>query len=641
MMNYKIVFFVLALTSQAIGTFAQEVMSDSAFTLNGVTIESDRLSSLNAGYKFQEADSLSMQMHQNDELATLLKNHSSVFIKSYGLGSIATSSFRGGSASQTSLLWNGFVLNSITNGIADLSLSPVCFADEIQIQHGGSCTLWGSGALGGAIHLNNKAKYDQGWNLSTGASFGSFASNRQHIKLSYSNKRWSHNLRIFNKTALNNFKYSNPYSLENRTLNNAEVIQRGLMTSNYFRPNSNHEFSLHYWYQYNDRQVPPTLTQVISRAKQYDEFSRVSTAWKWRHGRAYTNFRLAYFNEQLAYIDDPVQSNFHTHVFISEAEFGGPIGKAGMVNLGINNTYSKAKNENYNSDPMQNRFALFGSYKLRSNSNKLVSIISFRQEVLQSKLVPFTFALGAEYKFLKWLSFKTNVARVYRNPTFNDLYWNPGGNPNLKPEDGYSEEAGVILKKKGQHTGIKLESTLFSRQVKNWIIWLPTQGYWQPQNILEVWSRGIETTTQLHYNFKKWKSELDLNSNYVVTTNLKASSENDGSVNKQLIYVPMYSGRARFSLSYNDATLGYTYNYTGYRYTTSDNSEYLEPFSLSTLYCSYTHKLKQIHIDLFFRVNNLTNTSYQAILNRPMPLRNYQTGITINFINKKNDRHKH
>ena len=57
-----------------------------------------------------------------------------------------------------------------------------------------------------------------------------------------------------------------------------------------------------------------------------------------------------------------------------------------------------------------------------------LTTVSARQQIIGSNLTPFTFSAGAEYIFFKWLSAKGNVSKVYRVPTLNDLYWNPGGN---------------------------------------------------------------------------------------------------------------------------------------------------------------------------------------------------------------------
>ena len=115
--------------------------------------------------------SVRVVMHVRSSRAA--RNESPIFIKSYGLGSLATTSFRGGSASHTAILWNGFNLGSPMNGQLDLSLVPVSLANNVSIQYGGAGALWGSGAVGGAILLNSEPEFDQGLTVDAGTAFGS------------------------------------------------------------------------------------------------------------------------------------------------------------------------------------------------------------------------------------------------------------------------------------------------------------------------------------------------------------------------------------------------------------------------------------------------------------------------------------
>ena len=93
----------------------------------------------------------------------------------------------------------------------------------------------------------------------------------------------------------------------------------------------------------------------------------------------------------------------------------------------------------------------------------------------------------------------------------------------------------------------------------------------------------------------------------------------------------MYSGNAKISLEYKKISFTINQNYTGYRYTATDNSEYLKPYMLTNSYFSYTILLKNYNLNLFVALNNILNVQYQVMLNRAMPLRNYQTGILIKF----------
>lgn len=70
---------------------------------------------------------------------------------------------------------------------------------------------------------------------------------------------------------------------------------------------------------------------------------------------------------------------------------------------------------------------------------------------------------------------KASVSRNYRFPTLNDLYFLPGGNPDLKNEQGFSYDAGISFDV-GKEKVYKLSGGMnwFDSYIEDWIIWLPT-----------------------------------------------------------------------------------------------------------------------------------------------------------------------
>ena len=86
-------------------------------------------------------------------LADFLSENTSFYFKKYG--ALATPSFRGTSSAHTLVLWNGIPINSIANGLIDFSILPANTADELAIVYGGDGSVFGSGAIGGSVHLNS------------------------------------------------------------------------------------------------------------------------------------------------------------------------------------------------------------------------------------------------------------------------------------------------------------------------------------------------------------------------------------------------------------------------------------------------------------------------------------------------------
>ncbi|MCC6370193.1 MAG: Plug domain-containing protein, partial [Bacteroidia bacterium] len=113
------------------------------------------------GKRVESIDSLSKEQFRFNSLADVLNFNSQVYIKSYGPGALASTALRGGNAAQTAVLWNGFNLQNAMLGQTDLSLLPSVLFENVEIEYGGSSSLWGSGAVGGSIRLNNTPLFSQ------------------------------------------------------------------------------------------------------------------------------------------------------------------------------------------------------------------------------------------------------------------------------------------------------------------------------------------------------------------------------------------------------------------------------------------------------------------------------------------------
>jgi len=623
---------------------AQNKVADTTILLKPIMVEANKLVNFSSGIKINFIDSISLKEHNHQNLSDLLIDESPIFIKTYGLGALATSSFRGSSANHTAVLWNGFNINSPMNGQMDLSLVPVSFANNIAIQYGGNGALWGSGAVAGAIHLTNKEQFNSGTNVKLNFGIGSFNTYNQQASVLWSKQHFITALKLFSTSAKNNFSYRNSFLADSPTIkqSNAELISKGALLENYLQLSSNQFINLFLWYQNTDRNIPPTMLQPSNSAKQVDASYRISSEWKFLLEKQQVYLRAAYFDEALTYEDKTYNylSLNAAKRLIAEAETKLNLNPQHLLQLGINNTFASAIANGYAQQVTQNRTALFLAYKYTSKAEKLNSSISLRQELIKNQNVPFTFSGGVSYKLLKTLMLQTNLSRVYRIPTFNDLYWNPGGNPNLLPEQGYSEELGLQFNKQLNKSRLPFlfstEATIFNRNINNWIIWLPSIDYWSPQNLMQVWSRGLETNSKMLIKWKEIKITLSAFSNYVLASNQQAKFNNDASVNKQLIYVPMYSGHAKTNIEYKNIGFSYRHSYTGYRYTATDNTEYLLPFFLGAIYLSYSKQFKHTKMACFMQINNIWNQQYQVLLSRAMPQQNANLGISFEFNNPNN-----
>ncbi len=631
--------YVLLFCITVCTTHAQVIHPDSIYTVEDVIVSSNRLTRYTTGSKVVELDSAVLRDKNNNTLADLLATQTQVFVKSYGIAGLSTPSFRGMNASQTAILWNGFNISSPMNGGQDLALLPVNFVNTIKLQYGGSGALWGSGAIGGTVHLINTPEFDKGFTAGTSLSMGSFGDQQQNIEIGISKKRFISTTKFFHHQATNNFTYQNlaQFNKPEQRMKNAEFNQNGILQENYIKLNKTQNLSFRFWYQNNNRNLPASMTTAQSKASQQDEVIRSTLEWQRLKDKTAYFVRAAYFDETLNYTDPLISltSNSQSKTFISEAETKIKVSAQQLLNIGINNTYNTALTKNYTFTPTQNRTSFFGSYQLRNKKSTLKTTLSARQEFISNGNNPFTASVGAEAWFFKNFRLRGIVSKNYRIPTFNDLYWAQGGNPDLLPEEGWSEEVGLAYFICKSKFSLEYEITGLTSQVSNWIMWTPNNaGIWSPENIAEVISQGFENELKIKGTVRKVYIDMGIQYQHIQTTYEK-NNASDQSIGKQLIYTPVDKALISLSLEYHRIRIGATYNYVGYRNTTSDNTQFLDPYQLINLTMSKTVALPTLLIKVYLQLNNIMQEAYQNIAYYATPLQSYQLGLIVNF-NKPN-----
>jgi iron complex outermembrane receptor protein len=605
-----------------------------------IVIIDTKSKAIQSSKKVYHIDSTILVMNSMNSLAELLANQSSLHIKTYGNGNIATSSLRGGNANHTAILWNGLSIQNPMLGQTDLSLIQTSVFDDLCIEHGGGSTAWGSGAIGGSIHLQNKNKFNEGLKTKVQFNYGSFESKKLNSALFYSNSKFSTNTRLYFNNSKNNYTYIDTTNKETplQEVKSADILNKGFLQEFSFLINSKNSLNVRLWYTKMERNIP-SFTQQINKKSQLDQSLRFNADWEIKRKKLNSVFRIAYFNDVLNYndTDAAIYSKSRVHTYIMESDNNYKL-KLGTLHFGINNTLYQTDTENYDTLHKLNKLAFFGGYNLSLLKSKLNYSIFLRQEFTNQSVIPFTGNSGITYDLGKRILGKINVSKSYRQPSLNDLYWKQGGNINLKPEDSKEIEGGIATQFIFNHTKLQFEVNYFDRQTNNWIIWLPNEnGYWTPKNLLQVHSRGIETKTTFSYLKDKLFLKLDLNTNYILSTNTKNVNLNDNSSGKQLIYSPRYAGYATFLLQYKKITFYYNYNYTGYRFTSTDNTSWLMPYQISNLKVSTFFDFTKTKFIIFASCNNLLNKNYVVVSNSPMPLRNFEIGLSFQFT-KKNEK---
>jgi iron complex outermembrane receptor protein len=620
-----------------------QTISDTLVLIKPVDIISSRFQNNSASH-IQKIDSLTKAEYQTSDLSTLLNEQSGIFIKSYGQGSTATSSARGGGASHTTVLWNGFAITNPMLGLNDLSLIPVNFFNQITIHYGNPCALAGSGAIGSAIELNNQPEFNSGIKTSVLFSTASFENYKEQIQTIYSFGKSSTSVSLFNQTAKNNFPFQNSakYNSPEENQTNNQLHQYGGMMNQSLRFSSRKILSIDGWYQNSHRQIPPTMTTDMSKAYQDDKLFRSAANYQITKTKTILNFRAGWFDESIRYVDSLINLNSYGNAktFLAEAEVQNSITTNQKISAGINNTYTTAFADEYKQNRFQNKLTAFVTYSIKNKKENISGNMSLRNELINKQFSPPTFQISSEWKTTKSISLYASLAKVYRSPSLNDLYWIPGGNKDLKPENGFTEEAGLNWKLVPIAIGIRnwkleISSTVFNQTITNWIIWLPGNGgYWTPQNIYTVWARGNETSLSCESKIQNIFIKPSLNFNYTLSSN-ESLLAGETIRHKQLIYVPQVTASGGIYILYKQTAVSYSHSYKGKRFTTTDNIYFLQPYQYSKLYISQTFLMNKHQINFSLTLNNLSDESYQSIAFRPMPGRNYDLTIQYQFTKLK------
>ncbi len=590
----------------------------------------------------RKIDTAVIKRLQTRSLSQLLIQHSPVFIKTYGPGGTASASFRGTTSSHTLVLWNGFQLNSPTLGEVDFSMIPVFFTDEVSLQWG-SKTSANSGGLGGAVNISNKQKFNEGLILDLRQTYGSFNTWGSYLTVGYSAKNFIARVKAYRNSSDNDFTYTNIATIPHQEMKqrNADFVDYGFMPEVQVRF-KNSLMTFVSWNQFSHRNYPQIMPNVFNNTKEYsdNDFSRNFLSYKyyWNSGRV--EVKSSYFHEVQTYFLESYTSNGNpvtqnnslnkSDVFRQIIDLQQDLYKSWKLYAKIQWDNEKVSSSNYDSSttssPKRNILSLYAAVDGKIYRD-LDLRMTLRNDIVDDKSVGLfpTATLTYRMPFVKGLSFNAGYSHNYRNPTLNDLYWNPGGNENLKGENGKTVDFDINYLYENLNFNLDLRTGFYYSKVKDWIQWVPTTyRYWMPKNVSEVMARGTEFHVKANYRYALWNFTLSGNYVYSHTTDESEYAQQYDSDGKQLIYIPKHHANAFAEARWKTWNLNYTFEFTGKR-TTSMNDDDFFAYDLPYYTLHHLSLGKQLNkFRLEFRINNLTDNDYQTVLWRAMPGRSYE-----------------
>jgi iron complex outermembrane receptor protein len=531
-------------------------------------------------------------------------------VREYAPGGISVVSMRGGNAQQSAVCWNGLPINSLFVGLSDLSLLPSGFFGATTLNPRMDASTPGS--LAGTLDLREDSLPTKG--LEAGIAYGNFGRVYTHAQTSATAGDWSGQAGIFVLNDVNRFMYKPQENSPAQKMKHAEVHAVQALYGLSFK----NKFWLRAWHTQSQRNIPPTLAQHVSGAFQQDENHRFAAGFSFAKGAWNHQLTMGSFTDHIRYHDPSI--SLYSPAFSWQGSLLWQSRHKKGFSFSLLSQHARTANNGHGLRNIQwwRTYPGFTYNRFLIPRHLLFKLAAYGD--MTDQFPAAWNASSALYLFIK------NDARMFvsasrsnRFPTLNDRYWLPGGNPSLKPEQGMEYEAGMQFTLPQKAHRLHTQFSVFYRDIRNQIVWLPQNNFWQAQNFSQTQTFGHHFSLSWEFLYRH-ASALRL-----AFQGIYQRSENAENKGIQQVYIPslQYMVQAQWSLPFLQT--GMQLNHTALRYTLGDGSAFLPPFYTCDAWLE-SHSIRMLP-NVFVRFGctgrNLGNTVYQWVYQRPMPLRSF------------------
>lgn len=612
-----------------------------------VVIEKNRISFYNQEKKTSIPDSLIREVYDGSNLGDILSVFTPAYVNASGsAGAMSSVFFRGHNSYQTSVNWNGFIINSLTLGTMDFSTVPVAAADNILVVHGAAGSIAGSGNSGGTVLMENRADWGNLLRFRLQSELGTYDNRHLSFSAKAGNPNIQYQLFLFSHQAENHFRYTDIFKngAPEETIKNNSLDNKGLIHNIFARLPGGSQLEAGMWYQVKEKELPAIMgSYQPGNAMQRDSSFRVYAKWTRTGIRSVFSVNTAVFREYLLFRDRNTLPDGR-YALESEISAGRLLGDIGYrIHILDNLSVEGGMTSSFLSADVT-------SYGMRANEQQLAAILatrftlpgltlnaSARKEFHSHTSIPLLFSAGAAKRLpVAGMDLKLSFSEQFRVPSFNDKYWQPGGNPRLLPESGYTADLG-LARKVSAMAGSELiaEASVFTSRTNNMIHWSPagSGSWWSPGNHREVSVNGIETSVSSSLAAGLFRFALGGSHSYATSVISRSYSGNSSLEGNQLSYIPRHNASAYGNIFYRKAFAGFTGTFTGSRFTSDDNNPVyrMPPFRVVNLHAGYRVKISDVAGRLQLRVRNLFDSRYQVIRAYPMPGRSFHLNFSLEF----------
>jgi vitamin B12 transporter len=600
-------------------------------------------------------------------VADAIQDFSGVIIKDYGgIGGLKTISVRGLSANHTAILYDGVALDDAETGQIDLSQINLNNIQKIVLynaQPPDICMPAQSFASASVIAITTiKPTLTElkPYSITAGIKAGSFGLINPYLQWQQRiNNNWSFIVNGYTENANGQYKFKGATNYPDSTLirRNSDISAQQIDGALYWAKSDSNKFNLHINYYNSDRGLPGAVvynaTPSSQRLWNQNFFAQAGYERIWNSGfqlllnTKISQSYLRYLNPQFDNTEGSIDQHFTQRELYQSATLAYHILKNWEVSYAVDATLNDLRIAfNYPDPTFPNptRLTLLNVLasnlvlgKLRIEGNILNTNITetvktgqageprnIYSPTLMATLMPF------ENSDLQFRAFYKNI---FRNPTFDDLYYQQAGNPNLKPENTDQYDLGSTYSKTltsfFYYIGVTADA--YYNNVTNKIVFFPSNLF--PGSIVNYGKVDIEG---LDVGLKT-QAKLSETVNWLLSANYsyqKAQNVTDPTASvylNQLPYTPKNTVALNTGIDYKRFGFYYNQVISSSRYYTNDNLpyDYIPGYSVSDASASYHFLTDNKPVIASFEVNNLFNSSYYVVRSYPMPGRSYRISLQI------------
>jgi outer membrane cobalamin receptor len=549
-------------------------------------------------------------------VAEIIQRTAGVEVSQYGpTGAVSLPKIRGSESEQVLILLNGRRINDAQSGKFDLSNLPVAKEDieRIEILRGAASALYGADAMGGVINVITRTPSQVPYTRAS-ASYGRYG---------------TYEYSLFHQRKVGAFAYGVSLSKEQsqgyRENSDADKWTVGGEIGYALTPQSEVKVSARMIQK--EIGVPGSVTFPDPDDRQKDQNTLLDLSYQ---GKITSQLTLGFkgFHNQYRRTFDPGTQGFST---------GSPFLHKNYATGGeLQTTYARGEThlisggaefiqDRVNSSAIGVHEASRGAVYLQDEmeiARILTATIGLRYDSHSIYKDQFNPRAGAVLRLPGDTRLRASIARSFRAPTFDDLFWPEdaytAGNPNLQPEKAWSYELGGE-KKFGDRAVLKAAG--FYRRVEDLIIWQMGSDFkFRPSNVktAEIW--GVETEMVFH-PFKG----LTIPFNYTYLYPRETST------GEPIIFKPKHTANAGveyvtpFGLK---TSLRGRYVQFYVNETTALNRDYF----VADVKLAYELKVYQnLKGEAFLSLTNVLDRDYQINEGYPMPPRSLTGGVSFSF----------